>query len=157
MLLGLKPDLRVASLVQWQSSWLMLLGLKPGHTCDVISVVTEFMVDVAGVETRAYQSTCGPMCAAACLSFVPPPPPPPPPPPYRYRRISCRATAGSAIVSHGGSGTVHTALAAGVPQVLCPHMFDQFSWAERLSARGLVPCSFYAGVSSFSFVCLRYE
>jgi hypothetical protein len=30
-----------------------LLGLKHGrHECDVISVVAEFMVDVAGVETR---------------------------------------------------------------------------------------------------------
>jgi hypothetical protein len=28
----------------------MLLGLKPGHACDVISAVTEFMVDVARVE-----------------------------------------------------------------------------------------------------------
>jgi hypothetical protein len=28
----------------------MLLGLKPSYTCDVINVVAEFMVDVAGVE-----------------------------------------------------------------------------------------------------------
>jgi hypothetical protein len=28
----------------------MLLGLKPDHTRDVISVVAEIMVDVAGVE-----------------------------------------------------------------------------------------------------------
>jgi hypothetical protein len=26
----------------------MLLGLKPGHACDVTSAVTELMVDVAG-------------------------------------------------------------------------------------------------------------
>jgi hypothetical protein len=30
----------------------MLLRLKPGHACDVISVVTELMVDVARVEAR---------------------------------------------------------------------------------------------------------
>jgi hypothetical protein len=30
----------------------MLLGVKPGNVCDVISVVAEFMVDVAGVEAR---------------------------------------------------------------------------------------------------------
>jgi hypothetical protein len=30
----------------------MLLGLKPGDTCDVISVVAESMVDVAGVEAQ---------------------------------------------------------------------------------------------------------
>jgi hypothetical protein len=28
----------------------LLLWLKPGYACDVIGVVTEFMVDVAGVE-----------------------------------------------------------------------------------------------------------
>jgi hypothetical protein len=28
----------------------MVPGLKPGHACDVISVVAEFMVDVAGVK-----------------------------------------------------------------------------------------------------------
>jgi hypothetical protein len=32
----------------------MLLGLTPGHTCDVISVVAEFMVDVAGADARTY-------------------------------------------------------------------------------------------------------
>jgi hypothetical protein len=30
----------------------LLLGLKHGHTCDAIVVVAEFMVDVAGIETR---------------------------------------------------------------------------------------------------------
>jgi hypothetical protein len=30
----------------------MLLGLKPSHACDVISAVTELMVDVAGVEAK---------------------------------------------------------------------------------------------------------
>lgn len=49
-------------------------------------------------------------------------------------RQHCRA-----VVSHGGAGTVHSALAAGVPQVVCPFQFDQFAWAERLSARGLAP------------------
>jgi hypothetical protein len=32
----------------------MLLGLKPYHTCDVISVAAECMVGVAGVEVRPY-------------------------------------------------------------------------------------------------------
>jgi hypothetical protein len=30
----------------------MLLEVKPGHTCDVISVVAEFMVDVARGEAQ---------------------------------------------------------------------------------------------------------
>jgi hypothetical protein len=31
----------------------MLLGAKPGHARDIISVVTEAMVDVAGREARS--------------------------------------------------------------------------------------------------------
>ena len=43
----------------------------------------------------------------------------------------------SVVVHHGGAGTVHTALLAGTPQVIVPHIFDQFSWAERLHYKGL--------------------
>jgi hypothetical protein len=32
----------------------MLLGLKPSHTCDVISVVAEFIASVAGAEAQPY-------------------------------------------------------------------------------------------------------
>ena len=32
----------------------LVLRLKSGHACDVISAVAEFMVDVAGVEARPY-------------------------------------------------------------------------------------------------------
>jgi hypothetical protein len=32
----------------------MLLGLKPGYMCDIISEVAEFMVGVAGVEAWLY-------------------------------------------------------------------------------------------------------
>jgi hypothetical protein len=35
----------------------MLLGLKPGHASDVISVVAELMFDVAGV--AAWPCVCG--------------------------------------------------------------------------------------------------
>jgi hypothetical protein len=45
----------------------------------------------------------------------------------------------SAIIHHGGAGTVHTALAAGTPQVICPFHFDNDGWAERLAALGLSP------------------
>jgi hypothetical protein len=31
----------------------MLLWLKPGDTCDAISVVGEFTVDVAGIEAQS--------------------------------------------------------------------------------------------------------
>ncbi len=43
----------------------------------------------------------------------------------------------SAIMHHGGSGTVATALLAKKPQIISPVMFDQKFWAERLSMEGL--------------------
>ena len=36
------------------------------------------------------------------------------------------------VLHHAGSGTVAAALRAGVPQVTCPCMFDQHTWAVRL-------------------------
>ncbi len=43
----------------------------------------------------------------------------------------------SAVLHHGGSGTVASALLAKKPQIICPVMFDQKFWAERLSMEGL--------------------
>jgi hypothetical protein len=46
----------------------------------------------------------------------------------------------AAVVHHGGSGTTHTALAAGVPQVITPTgVLDQPFWAARVAALGLGP------------------
>ncbi|MBI5513830.1 MAG: glycosyltransferase family 1 protein [Deltaproteobacteria bacterium] len=45
----------------------------------------------------------------------------------------------SAVVHHGGAGTTGTAARAGVPQVLVPHLMDQFWWARRLGALGVSP------------------
>ena len=42
-----------------------------------------------------------------------------------------------AVLHHGGSGTVATALLAKKPQVICPVMFDQQHWAEQLAWEGL--------------------
>src|SRR5262245_19496717 len=36
----------------------------------------------------------------------------------------------AAIVHHGGAGTTHTALAAGVPSIVVPHVADQYFWAD---------------------------
>lgn len=46
----------------------------------------------------------------------------------------------SAVVQHGGAGTTHAALEAGLPQVVCPFFADQPYWAERVrrSGAGLV-------------------
>ncbi|HEU5160131.1 MAG TPA: glycosyltransferase [Streptosporangiaceae bacterium] len=45
----------------------------------------------------------------------------------------------AAVVHHGGAGTTATALAAGVPQVICPFFFDQPFWGERMHHLGVAP------------------
>jgi UDP:flavonoid glycosyltransferase YjiC (YdhE family) len=43
------------------------------------------------------------------------------------------------VVHHGGAGTTATAARAGVPQLVMPHVLDQFYWARRVSQLGLGP------------------
>jgi vancomycin aglycone glucosyltransferase len=45
----------------------------------------------------------------------------------------------AAVVHHGGAGTCARAARAGIPQVIVPHLLDQFPWAARLQRRGLAP------------------
>lgn len=45
----------------------------------------------------------------------------------------------AAVVHHGGAGTTTTAARAGVPQILVPHVVDQFHWAHRVRRLGLGP------------------
>jgi UDP:flavonoid glycosyltransferase YjiC (YdhE family) len=45
------------------------------------------------------------------------------------------------IVHHGGAGTVAAAARAGVPQIIVPHLLDQYYWADRLHRIGLGPPS----------------
>ena len=47
-----------------------------------------------------------------------------------FRRVA-------AVVHHGGAGTTTTAARAGVPQVVVPHVLDQFYWAERVRRMSL--------------------
>jgi sterol 3beta-glucosyltransferase len=47
----------------------------------------------------------------------------------------------AAVVHHGGSGTTHAGLRAGVPSLLVPFVFDQFYWAERVKALGVGPAA----------------
>jgi UDP:flavonoid glycosyltransferase YjiC (YdhE family) len=44
-----------------------------------------------------------------------------------------------AVVHHGGAGTTHTASRAGVPQIVVPHVLDQFYFARRVQALGVAP------------------
>jgi vancomycin aglycone glucosyltransferase len=45
----------------------------------------------------------------------------------------------AAVVHHGGSGTVAAAARAGVPQIVFPHMSDQFLWRSQVRRLGLGP------------------
>ncbi len=45
----------------------------------------------------------------------------------------------SAVVHHGGAGTTTTAARAGRPQILVPHVLDQFHWAGRVQRLGIGP------------------
>ncbi|TVU33008.1 hypothetical protein EJB05_24780 [Eragrostis curvula] len=45
----------------------------------------------------------------------------------------------AAAIHHAGSGSTAAALLAGIPQVVCPFMHDQFYWAERLHWLGVAP------------------
>ena len=49
----------------------------------------------------------------------------------------------AAIVHHGGSGTTATAARAGVPQVIIPHMTDQYYFAEQVPRVGVAPKSIW--------------
>ena len=45
----------------------------------------------------------------------------------------------AAVIHHGGAGTTHAAVAAGMPSVVIPHVGDQPFWAKRLHALGVAP------------------
>jgi len=45
------------------------------------------------------------------------------------------------IAHHGGSGTLHNAARAGLPQLVLPHFADQYFWARRVEVLGLGPRS----------------
>lgn len=44
-----------------------------------------------------------------------------------------------AAVHHGGAGTTTAVARAGVPQVILPHLLDQYYWGHRVAALGLGP------------------
>jgi vancomycin aglycone glucosyltransferase len=41
------------------------------------------------------------------------------------------------VVHHGGAGTTTTAAAAGAPQIVLPHMYDQYYWGEQVERVGV--------------------
>ena len=45
----------------------------------------------------------------------------------------------AAVVHHGGAGTTTRVAQAGVPQVIVPHLLDQYWWGKRIMNLGLAP------------------
>lgn len=54
--------------------------------------------------------------------------------PYAWLLPQC-----SVAIHHGGSGTTAACLRAGIPQIICPFVLDQFYWAERMTWLGVAP------------------
>ena len=45
----------------------------------------------------------------------------------------------AAIIHHGGAGTTASAAASGVPQIIIPHILDQYYWGHHIHQSGLGP------------------
>lgn len=45
----------------------------------------------------------------------------------------------AAIIHHGGAGTTATAARSGVPQIIVPHLLDQYYWGAQIEQRNLGP------------------
>ncbi|WP_394616605.1 glycosyltransferase [Lentzea sp. JNUCC 0626] len=43
----------------------------------------------------------------------------------------------AAVAHHGGAGTTTTAAAAGAPQIVLPHMYDQYYWGAQVERLGI--------------------
>ena len=43
----------------------------------------------------------------------------------------------AAVVHHGGAGTTTAAARSGKPQVIVPHVYDQYYWGHRVQALGV--------------------
>ena len=45
----------------------------------------------------------------------------------------------AAVIHHGGAGTTATAARSGVPQIIVPHLLDQYYWGHRAHLAGVAP------------------
>ncbi len=45
----------------------------------------------------------------------------------------------AAVIHHGGAGTTATTARSGVPQIIVPHILDQFYWGNQIHKAGLGP------------------
>jgi UDP:flavonoid glycosyltransferase YjiC (YdhE family) len=56
--------------------------------------------------------------------------------PYPHLDLFPRMTA---VIHHGGAGTTATCARSGVPQIIVPHVLDQFYWGHQVFQAGLGP------------------
>jgi UDP:flavonoid glycosyltransferase YjiC (YdhE family) len=63
----------------------------------------------------------------------------------------------AAVVHHGGAGTTTAAARAGVPQVLVPHILDQYYWGHRIAAIGLGPRAVPADLATADILADRID
>ena len=61
----------------------------------------------------------------------------------------------AAAVHHGGAGTTTAAARAGVPQVVLPHLLDQFYWAHRIEALSLGPAGLAVEIANAEILTAR--
>lgn len=62
--------------------------------------------------------------------------------PHHLVLLECRAA-----VHHGGAGTSAAVLAAGLPHIVCPFHFDQYSWVGYLLlTRKFAVVCYYVGL-----------
>ena len=61
----------------------------------------------------------------------------------------------AAAVHHGGAGTTTAAARAGIPQIIVPHVLDQYYWARRVELLGLGPKSLPLGEVSAGALAAR--
>ena len=45
----------------------------------------------------------------------------------------------AAVIHHGGAGTIATAAISGVPQIIVPHILDQYFWGHQIYRAKLGP------------------
>ena len=89
--------------------------LKAVRQAGVRTVVSEGWAGLGGVPLPSDVFVVGPVDHAAL-----------------FRRVSL-------VIHHGGAGTTTTAARAGKPQVVVPHVLDQFHWANRMHRLGVAP------------------
>lgn len=63
----------------------------------------------------------------------------------------------AAAIHHGGAGTTTAVARAGVPQVILPHILDQYYWAHRIEALGLGPAPMSVDLVTADILAARLD